>query len=228
MALVKCKECKTEISNKADACPNCGAKPPKKTSFTTWFVLFFIVAVSYSAMQDSGEYTSNSSAGSKGSSVSTAASHVKAVKSLPPKPSWGISSSTNKMTGVLSAYAISPTSYPSKKMSFPYSDVNSWMGVGCNKNHEWVFFGFSGAPNLSNDQTKDGYNLIRTRIKWDDKITDVELKQDWGAEFIHFIDDKSAIMRIDASGKALLELQWHGQQTTYFDYTLNGLSLIHI
>lgn len=37
MALVKCKECKHEISKKAKKCPNCGA-PIKRTSVVTWLV----------------------------------------------------------------------------------------------------------------------------------------------------------------------------------------------
>ncbi len=42
MALVKCKECGSEISNKAAVCPRCGAKP-RRTSGFTWFVLISFV-----------------------------------------------------------------------------------------------------------------------------------------------------------------------------------------
>jgi RNA polymerase subunit RPABC4/transcription elongation factor Spt4 len=45
MSLVKCKECGEKVSTKAKTCPNCGAKPPKKTSLLTWFVLFTIIIV---------------------------------------------------------------------------------------------------------------------------------------------------------------------------------------
>ncbi len=38
MSLVKCKECGQKISTSAEVCPNCGAKPPQKTSPTTWIV----------------------------------------------------------------------------------------------------------------------------------------------------------------------------------------------
>lgn len=45
MALVKCKECKHEISKKAKKCPNCGS-PIKRTSVFTWIVgIFFAVIV---------------------------------------------------------------------------------------------------------------------------------------------------------------------------------------
>lgn len=51
MALVKCKECGQEISQKAGSCPKCGAPIKKKTSVITWlvaglFALWFIGSLS--------------------------------------------------------------------------------------------------------------------------------------------------------------------------------------
>jgi hypothetical protein len=47
MALIKCKECSHEISNKAESCPNCGAKRKKPVSkgcliFVVLTVLFIV------------------------------------------------------------------------------------------------------------------------------------------------------------------------------------------
>lgn len=42
MALIKCKECGGQVSTKADSCPSCGAKLPRKTSLLTWIVLAII------------------------------------------------------------------------------------------------------------------------------------------------------------------------------------------
>lgn len=36
MALKPCKECGGPVSDKAESCPKCGAKQPKKTSVLTW------------------------------------------------------------------------------------------------------------------------------------------------------------------------------------------------
>ncbi len=44
MALVACKECGNEISDKAKSCPKCGAKNKKKSSFGKfWLVIFGLV-----------------------------------------------------------------------------------------------------------------------------------------------------------------------------------------
>ena len=220
MALVKCKECGEEVSNKAKACPKCGAQAPKKTSLFTWFIFAFTIFLVYAVNQ-----SPSSPSKSKPSSVSSSSEKAGSIKKLaPPKPAWVTSTSKDEMTGKFSAYAHSPKAFPSEKMEFPYHNVNSWMGVGCDAKSEWVYFGFNDSPNLANDQTEDGYNLIRTRIRWNENVEDVSLTQDWGAKFLHFRDDSAATSKISTSSIALLELQWHGQQRTYFKYSLNGSS----
>lgn len=48
MALVKCEECKNEVSNKADKCPNCGVKIKQGKGCLWWIgVLFVVIAVGY-------------------------------------------------------------------------------------------------------------------------------------------------------------------------------------
>lgn len=219
MALVKCKECGEEISSKAKVCPKCGAKVAKKTSLFTWLVLVIIVFVIYSANNPT---TSTRTTSNLESSSSTKPEAVKKV--IPPKPSWKTSTSKDEMTGKFSAYAHSPIAYPSEKMSFPYGNVHSYMGIGCDSDSEWVYYGFNAAPNLTKDETKDGYNLIETRVRWNDNVENVTLTQEWGDKFISFRNDSSAISSISASKTALLELQWHGEQPVYFNFTLNGSS----
>ncbi len=43
MALVKCKECGSQVSTEAKHCPHCGAAVPKKTGAITWIVLGLFV-----------------------------------------------------------------------------------------------------------------------------------------------------------------------------------------
>lgn len=217
MALVKCKECGEKVSTKAKVCPNCGAKTPKKTSLFTWIILIFIVFVIYAVSKAPSTPV-------KSGSYKKPASQTTATKAKITKPSWGTTSSKDKMTGKKSSYASSPTVAATKRMGFPYSDVKAWLGVGCDATSEWAYIGFNKAPNLSDTETKDGYNLIRTRVKWGDKVVNTTLTQKWGASFIHFDDDKPAISNIVNYSSALLELKWHGEQGTYFEFSLKGSS----
>lgn len=50
MALIKCKECGHQISNKAKTCSNCGIPLPKKTSVLTWLVTILIGLGVFSAI----------------------------------------------------------------------------------------------------------------------------------------------------------------------------------
>lgn len=45
MALVKCKECKTEVSNKAKNCPSCGAPVKSRIRLWRFFVILFCIGV---------------------------------------------------------------------------------------------------------------------------------------------------------------------------------------
>ncbi|MBU8849708.1 MAG: hypothetical protein KOO64_09200 [Desulfobacterales bacterium] len=137
---------------------------------------------------------------------------------------WATSVSKDEMTGEQSSYAHSPSTAATKQMSFPYGDTKAWIGVGCNGKQEWAYVGFTKSPNLSDTTTKDGYNQIRARIKWDDKVESVTLTQDWGASFIHFRNAKAVISKLAGSNTTLLELNWYGIGPTYFRFSLSGSS----
>ena len=132
--------------------------------------------------------------------------------------------SEDEMTGEISAFAISPRVRPTKAMSFPYHDIESWIGVGCDSESQWVFFGFSDSPNLTGTETMDGFNHITTRVKWDDEVKKTILVQVWGSESIHFRSSRAdrAVNNLISSSSVLLELDWYGNQSVYFRYPLNG------
>ena len=46
MALVMCKECGKQVSDKAEKCPSCGVNVPKKLSFIHWIGIVFFGFIS--------------------------------------------------------------------------------------------------------------------------------------------------------------------------------------
>jgi zinc-ribbon domain len=222
MALVKCKECGEQVSTGAKSCPKCGAKPPKKTSIVTWTIVIFTIFVGYALIQSPSAKTPSASASVPASAPSGA---LRSEESSAPvsKPQWRTSTSVDKMTGKRQVFATSPTVPPNETMEFPYRDVTAWMGVGCDGKSEWVFIGFSKAPNLTDTEAQSGgYSTFSTRIKWDESLQNVALTQEWGAEFLHFQDGRQGISKITASNSALLELKWYGQNHPYFNFPLDG------
>lgn len=133
---------------------------------------------------------------------------------------WRHSASRDEMTGKTQGFATSKGAQPTRRMDFPYRDVHGWLGFGCDGENEWAFIGFSTSPNITDDDTEDGYNVIRTRIKWDDEIETVRFTQDWGSKFLDFSNDKRAIDKFISANKVLLELRWHGSGSVYFPFSL--------
>lgn len=225
MALVKCKECGEKVSTKAKNCPKCGAKAPKKTSPVTWAVLGLIVFGVYVSSQTPS--TNSTSAGSESYSEATSSGTEvpDKVEETTPQPRWQSVESEDEMTGEKSAYAVSPRSSSNRAMDFPYQGTESWIGFGCNNKDEWVYLGFSEAPNLNDTETQDGYNVINARVRWDDSVIQETFTQDWSDPFLNFRNDNQAIQRIAGGNNVLVELDWHGQKrSVIFPFTLRGSS----
>lgn len=55
MALVKCKECGSDVSTEAKACPKCGAKPPKKVGLLGWIAVLFVGVFVYQCTSQSSK-----------------------------------------------------------------------------------------------------------------------------------------------------------------------------
>jgi RNA polymerase subunit RPABC4/transcription elongation factor Spt4 len=219
MSLIECKECKKEISKKATKCPHCGAPAKKKTSIFTWLVLVIIVYIVYLAGK-SPSPTSPVSSKEKSPSQTKTDTEQAPENNTP----WTLTSDKDEMTGESSEYMISDSVYPIRKMDFPYHNVNASLVVACDSKREWAYFAFNTSPNLANDETQDGYNLINTRIKWGEQLQDAILTQRWNSKFIQFQDSKAAINNIMKYNIARLELQWHGEKPAHFDFSLKDSS----
>ena len=135
---------------------------------------------------------------------------------------WDVSTSKDEMTGEVSSYCSSPSTSPTETMSFPYGDTKGWLGIGCDGESEWVYAGFTIEPNLQDTDIGDGYNSIRTRIKFDDEIETVNLIQTWNSKFLHFSNDKDIIDKIMKANTVLLELKWYGEGSVYFRFSGGG------
>jgi len=135
---------------------------------------------------------------------------------------WDVETSTDEMTGEMSAYTYSPNYYSTQQMGSPYDDVEAWIGVGCRKGVEWAYIGFSTSPNLVNTDIEDGYDRISTRVKWNDSIESVILLQEWGDRFLMLSDDADVIQKLQTKDTLLLELEWYGEGTVYFKFPLTG------
>ncbi|MDA0857558.1 MAG: hypothetical protein O2900_16395 [Proteobacteria bacterium] len=126
------------------------------------------------------------------------------------------------MTGEKSSYTSSVVTKATEPMQFPYSDVVAWLGVGCNSENKWSYIGFSTSPNITDDETEDGYNIIKTRVRWDKNVENIMLTQEWGSKFLHFSNDEQIIDNFKKYNTFLIELNWYGEGNVYFNFSLSG------
>lgn len=213
MAVIKCNKCGISSDTEMKECPSCtGQKQNKKRSIVSYLVWTGIILWLIVNIINSNTPTKPTSVNKKNPKVAIANS------------SWETSTSKDQMTNEKSAYAFSKSVTPTRKMEFPYNDTEAWLGIGHSKDSEWVYIGFNTPPNLIDTETKDGYNIIETRIKWDDQLENVTFIQDWGSKSLHFQNDSSIIMKIMKSESVMVELNWYGEGLTYFKFPLNGSS----
>ncbi|WP_151888078.1 zinc ribbon domain-containing protein [Pseudomonas aeruginosa] len=75
MALIKCKECGAQVSNKAKACPSCGAKVPKSVGVIGWlFVIFIVLPIAWqfgTGIGSSGDAAQSRPSSSQSAATST-------------------------------------------------------------------------------------------------------------------------------------------------------------
>lgn len=139
--------------------------------------------------------------------------------------SWSYFTSKDEMTGEVQAYATSPRTTATQTMDFPYRGVEGWLGFGCDGQSEWAFIGFDEQPNLTKTEPQSGnYSTFSTRVRWDDNVQTVRMRQEWGSRFLHFRSGAKAIANMRQASTVLVELNWYGagNDQTYFRFTLNG------
>jgi hypothetical protein len=113
MALINCKECAAQISSQASACPQCGAKPPGRTTPVAWLALVAVLVGAYALATRSTSYASlePSPSGS-----------VAAARSTTP-PGWTYRARLDPMTSQQVKFA-AVDSANSLHLAFPYQGDN--------------------------------------------------------------------------------------------------------
>ncbi len=221
--MTKCKECGNQVNTNAKTCPGCGTYIHAENSLGLLLipVIGFVAMIAVKVLPELIPTVGYTEAAKTASDQDQTKYYV---PDKPVPPSWSTYTSRDEMTGRLSAYAKSPATEPLVPMDFPYRAVRSQMGFGCDGITEWMYITFTQAPNLDDTDTRDGYNAITTRFKWDDDLRQELFTQKWGSKVLHFRGSAGAIWNALRSRRALLELKWHGQNSVHFPYSLNGSS----
>ena len=141
---------------------------------------------------------------------------------------WGFTVSTDKMTGETIPSCYSEYTQPTYEMDSPYGDTECFLALS---KYEPSYIGigiiFTNQPNLNDTENDDGYNIIKTRIKFGDDVEYITMKQEWGSKVLVVVfdslkDKEEFINKLKEHDEMLLELKWYGQGNVYFPIKLDG------
>jgi RNA polymerase subunit RPABC4/transcription elongation factor Spt4 len=222
VALIKCKECQTLISTKAETCPSCGAKPKKRTSLLTWLVLLIILVVAYNTA-----FTSKPVSNSSQPTVPVASSGLD-LPVLPDTPkksivqsNWGESSYTDDMTDE-AVKVFSLKSKTSVNFEFPYKKAGgSYLNLYIRKGEKT----FDAFLQVDKGQMLCGHSNCGfiMRVNNGKAQNWTGLKSSTGEADLMFIRDAKAFEKIAKAGGTVrigMDFYHSGQQT--FDFDLAG------
>jgi len=213
MALKSCKECGNQVSDKAESCPQCGAKVKKEVpKWIVWvvFVLVFVGIIG-SCQISSNKDSSEPSVKPNNSQVSE------------PKSNWMSNSSTDEMRGTKSQ-----TTYTSSvnkvNFEFPYSGgSNLNLMVRNNAGQKDVIITISKGQFLCGmiDGCEVNFKFDNNPVQ---SITMVESdSHDSDILFIKYPKTaNSVIQKLKASQKLIIEPKFYQEGSKQFTFELSG------
>lgn len=217
MALIKCKECGTEVSDSAKNCPKCGAPTPKKTSLLTWFALFLFLLIGYSMSKSSSNIDSNMGV----APAATFESPDPTTTAPAIVQNWSYQTDTDKMSGKEAKYAES-TSTNSHELKFPYQGGTK-MTITLRKHPR---MGTDAFVTVNKGQLDMNYDGTTIHVKFDDKKTmsfSVNGPDDGSRDTLFFENQKRFINNIKTAKHVIIEAQFYQEGNRQFEFNTDGL-----
>lgn len=103
MAINPCKECGGPVSDKAESCPLCGAKQPKKTSILTWICVGMLGVAAVLWMYSDNLSSSSSEPSAERRALQAKASTQVAIKSALKDPDSAVFEFLNERCGTVNS-----------------------------------------------------------------------------------------------------------------------------
>lgn len=149
--------------------------------------------------------------------VSLASLHVSAE-------GWKVTEGNDPMAESKTYYATSPMVKSLEGMRHPYSDVESWIGVGCSNKYYWAYIGYTNS-NFTGGEYKRGKTYHKTKIKYDDKLENITLFEGSSGRDhleVYIKDERHFLRQIMSSNEVTTGISWHKMGDVWFKYPLSG------
>ena len=210
MALIKCKECKKEISTEAKTCPSCGAKNGigffKKVGY--FFLFLFMLGIFANIF---------SSKPNKSSSTTATASATQETSAPPPQKSpeeikkilSGLRKNVDKMEGITWYYTHPQHDLPSKKVEAYMAEKDGRYWLRIKMMYEADTWLFVKSIKFMIDDVPLEYKFGLSDVKRDNTAGRV-----WEWVDLYVEPEHYALLKMIAKGKKR-QMRYNGQQ--YYD-----------
>ncbi|WP_168389463.1 MULTISPECIES: hypothetical protein [Acinetobacter] len=213
MAIKPCKECGSQISDKAESCPQCGAKQPKKTSkLALIFAGLVLLAILIGILGDN-----------KTSQGQVGQNPTQAAEQPPQTQNWQYNTSKDEMRGIESKFAAT-VSTNTVNFDFPYNG-GSKLGLTLRKRGSEIDVMIS----VTKGQFLCGIRSCEAAFKFDDgtvqSITMVE-PDSHSPDLLFVAYDKTEnkiINQLKSSKKLIIEVPFYQEGTKQFTFDVSGL-----
>lgn len=219
MAIKPCKECGGPVSDKADSCPQCGAKQKKKTSVLAWIGLILLVLAGVGTCADRSLESKSLTTNETSESVST----IETNQTPKEIENWVYKASKDEMRGIESKFA-STISTTTVDFDFPYNGGSKLLLTLRKRGSE-----VDVMLNISKGQFLCGISSCEAAFKFDDgpvqSITMSE-PESHSSDLLFVAYDKTEskiISQLRNSKKLVIEVPFYQEGKKQFTFDVSGL-----
>ena len=219
MAIKPCKECGGPVSDKAESCPQCGAKQKKKTSMLAWFGLVLLVLAGIGMCAEK----SIDSKSSTQSSVTEISQNKPTETNTEELKNWQYETSKDEMRGIESKFATT-VSTNTIDFDFPYNG-GSKLILTLRKRGAEVDVMIA----VSKGQILCGIQNCETAFKFDNGVVQsitMSEPESYSSDLLFIAYDKTKskiISQLKNSKKLVIEVPFYQEGKKQFTFDVSGL-----
>lgn len=219
MAIKPCKECGGPVSDKAESCPQCGAKQKKKTSMLAWFGLVLLVLAGIGMCAEK----SIDSKSSTQSSVTEISQNKPTETNIEELKNWQYETSKDEMRGIESKFATT-VSTNTVDFDFPYNGGSKLILTLRKRGTE-----VDVMVAVSKGQILCGIQNCETAFKFDNGVVQsitMSEPESHSSDLLFIAYDKTKskiISQLKNSKKLVIEVPFYQEGKKQFTFDVSGL-----
>ena len=134
-----------------------------------------------------------------------------------------VRTNVDEITNKKSYSVYSELIHPTRKLRFPYGNLQSFIGFTCDassKKNGWIAVGFTKDPNIiEGEYTGRNLKIFKSRVRWDNKVEQIDFISNIRTSISLLPKDNGNFFNnINKHSKLKIELKFYQEGNIYFEY----------